>query len=436
MSTAVATPAIPASAAAAPRALPRVWVSTSYNETSILNIARAAGLAGRLAGLFTPEFPPTGLSRALALPRLQASDFAALIARRARPLADFPAHHLRPTLFAGNLARVAVWTAGVRNPFPDAALTYAFDRAVARVIAREGRPGDVLIGMHNSSEATFRAARSRGVLTAYNHVNCDMRALNARMRDAGARLGLEPSGLWPDFLLRRVDREVALADYIFSSSGWLRDDLIARGVPPATVRVLPDGVDLGRFAPPAEPTTPPVARPLRVVFVGIVSLGKGVQDLDAAVARCGPGVVERCEVVGGIVDEGLVRQTPHITYRGMLHHDEVAQALRDADVFVLPSLGDTMPRVVMEALASGLPVITTNVAGCEHIIQHGENGYIVPWGDPDALAATLRFLAAAPGRRRTVARNARRTAEAWTWPRHAAAFTDWLASLPVAALAR
>ncbi len=416
--------------------LPRVWIATSYNESSILNLARAAQEAGRLAGLFIPEQPPVTVDRALALPPLKGGRVEALVRRRARAVAEFPANRVRPTLFVGNLARVAVWTAGLRSPLPDGALTYAFDRAVARAIRREGRPGDVLVGMHCSSEASFRAARERGLLTVYNHVNCDMRVLNERMQTAAARLGIAASGLWPEWLLRRVDREIALADYVFSSSSWLRDDLIARGSPPSKVHILPDGVDLGRFAPedlsaPAARVGQETPRPLRIVSVGVVSLGKGLQDLDAAIARCGPEVVERCEAIGGIVDRELVRHTPLIRYRGLLHHEEVAQALREADVFVLPSLGDTMPRVVMEALATGLPVLTTNVSGCEHIITHGENGYIVPWGDPDALAAVLRFLAACPARRRAVGAAARRTAEEWTWARHGAGFVDWLGKLPI-----
>jgi glycosyltransferase involved in cell wall biosynthesis len=421
--------------ASAPRiALPPVIISTSYNESSILNLARTAAEAGTLEAVFTAEAPSDGLRRLVALPHLRDGRLAATVARRARGVADLPEATVRSRLFVANLARVGVWVAGLRGPGPDGAMQLLFDAVVARDLARHrpgARPGGVLVGMHNSSLHSFLAARQRGMLTVYNHVNCDLEGLNARVRAAGARLGIRPHGLWPAWLLRRVRCERAVADYILVSSTHLRDDLIARGVPPGKLQVLPDGVDAGRFAPRvAGPIAAGGTGGLRVLFVGVVSLGKGIHDLDAALARCGPGVVASCEAIGGIVEPELVAQTGHIRYRGMVHHEEVARALREADVFVLPSLGDTMPRAVMEALAAGLPVITTREAGCDHVIRHGENGYIVPAGAPDAIAAILRDLAASPATRRAVGQAARRTVEALPWTRHGASFLDWLGNLP------
>lgn len=429
------TMAPPTVTTASPVAAPRVTIATSYNESSVHNLARAAGAAGLLDSLITPEAPPPAVRRWLEkappahtrkVPGV--GRVAGVIGGRASSVPGGQA--VRSRLFAANLVRLAVWRAGLRGPLPDGVLTLLFDAAVARDLHRRGsqRVG-LLVGMPCSSLRAFLKARERGMLTAYNHVNCNLHGLNSAVHEAAARLGIRPASPWPGWLVRRVDREVEAADYVLVSSTFLRDDLAARGVPAGKLVVLPDGVDSRRFAPPREARRREPGEGLRVLFSGVVSVAKGLQDLDAAVALCGEDVAS-CVAIGGTVDRALPDRTPRIAYRGMVAHEEIVAAMRDADVFVLPSLGDTMPRVVMEALACGLPVVTTRESGCDHVIRDGENGFIVPAGDPAAIAMVLRRLAADPDAARAIGRAARRTAEAFTWERHADAFLAWLASLP------
>src|SRR3954447_18444681 len=87
----------------APRVtLPPVIVSTSYNESSILNLARAAAGAGVLEAVFTAEAPSAGARRLVTLPPLRGGRLAATVARRARGVADLPAEAVRSRLFAAN----------------------------------------------------------------------------------------------------------------------------------------------------------------------------------------------------------------------------------------------------------------------------------------------------------------------------------------------
>ena len=81
-----------------------------------------------------------------------------------------------------------------------------------------------------------------------------------------------------------------------------------------------------------------------------------------------------------------------------------------------------MPRAVLEAMACGLPVITTESSSYGHVIQHGENGFIVPEEDPGAIAAIIARLAEDGGLRERVGRAARATAEAHTWDAFEARF--------------
>jgi glycosyltransferase involved in cell wall biosynthesis len=90
----------------------------------------------------------------------------------------------------------------------------------------------------------------------------------------------------------------------------------------------------------------------------------------------------------------------------------ITELFRRADVFVLPSRGDCTPLAVAEALACGLPVVTTPIGGMPELVRHGENGLLVPPADPQQLARALSVLVDQPDTRRWFGENSRRLAEA------------------------
>jgi UDP-glucose:(heptosyl)LPS alpha-1,3-glucosyltransferase len=91
-----------------------------------------------------------------------------------------------------------------------------------------------------------------------------------------------------------------------------------------------------------------------------------------------------------------------------------------ADLFVFPTLYEPYGMVISEAMASGIPVITSRAAGAAELIEHGETGWLTadPW-DPDQIAVGLRALAADPGLRQRMGAAARSKIEAYTWDRAA-----------------
>jgi glycosyltransferase involved in cell wall biosynthesis len=89
-------------------------------------------------------------------------------------------------------------------------------------------------------------------------------------------------------------------------------------------------------------------------------------------------------------------------------------------------MAEGMARAVLEAMASGLPVITTAEAGYGGVIRDGENGFLVPARDPHAIADVLKRLAADPVLRADVGRAARASAEDLSWERHGRGFLDVL----------
>lgn len=180
--------------------------------------------------------------------------------------------------------------------------------------------------------------------------------------------------------------------------------LVALGCPEAKVRLHPLGIDLSRL--PFRPRFPRGA--VRVLFAGRFEEKKGLPDALEAVARAGPGF--RLIVVGdGPASPAMRAQAERlglpVDWRGALPHADLRAALLEADILLAPSRtaadGDTeggLPVIVLEALATGLPVVGTLHADMPWAVRHDLNGFLVPERDPAALAAALRRLGGSPER--------------------------------------
>ena len=79
-----------------------------------------------------------------------------------------------------------------------------------------------------------------------------------------------------------------------------------------------------------------------------------------------------------------------VTFAGFVPREDMPAVYRKADIFVLPSAHEGMSIALLEAMASGLPVIVTDTGGTTELVNHGRNGEIVPWGDTRALSKALR----------------------------------------------
>lgn len=141
-----------------------------------------------------------------------------------------------------------------------------------------------------------------------------------------------------------------------------------------------------------------------LVFVGRMAAVKGVPVLLDAVARLhGEDPDVTLTLVGDGPDRGLIEARIAalgldrvVTITGYLSQAEVADQLARADVFVLPSFAEGVPVVLMEAMASRLPVVTTRIAGIPELVEDGVSGFVVPPGDATSLASRLGDLLADP----------------------------------------
>ena len=206
--------------------------------------------------------------------------------------------------------------------------------------------------------------------------------------------------------------ELREAEYFVAQSPFVVSELRRFGIPGERIFLAPLGVDLERFAPGGPR---PAERPFRVLFVGNVGVHKGLHHLLRAWARLAlPGA--ELFVVGQEVDAPVMaelRRTPHTRWLGRLPPRELPALYRDSDLFVCPSLSEGGPLVVLEALASGLPVVASKNASS--VLRDGEEGFIVPVGDVAALAERLRRLHDDRSLRARMAASARERALGFDW---------------------
>lgn len=211
----------------------------------------------------------------------------------------------------------------------------------------------------------------------------------------------------------RSTRDLAKAACILVESSRMERrvlSLVSGRIPAAA---LGQGVDAGFFVPASRSCS---AAPLRVTHISRIGYGKGIHITNDAIGKAA-GAVAKCTVAGWDLDLTplLVRRSTNLAFDGGLSKSAVRALLQQSDVFVLPTLADSMPRAVLEAMACGLPVITTADSGYEDLICDGDNGFIVPTGDADAVAALLTRLAGDPELRKRVGVAARATAESNSW---------------------
>ena len=182
------------------------------------------------------------------------------------------------------------------------------------------------------------------------------------------------------------------------------------------------GVDLEAFAPPETPPANPVPR---IVSIGRLVEKKGFADLLAALARAkAAGAAFRCDVYGeGPLQPDLERHRQElglagdVTFAGARAQHELVAELRGADLFALTPFvaadgdRDGVPNVVAEAMACGLPVVSTAVGGIPELVRHDVNGLLAPARDVGTVAANLLRLLNEPGTRARLGRVARSTVE-------------------------
>jgi glycosyltransferase involved in cell wall biosynthesis len=220
-------------------------------------------------------------------------------------------------------------------------------------------------------------------------------------------------------LERRALRRAAL---VVAWSEWTRRGL-SRRAPEANIRVLHPGLDLDEFRPAVRRSER--SRP-RVLFVGGRFAAKGGYDLLAALDP----------LLGRDLDLELVTPQEIPEREGLSRStlgpgDALAERFRQADLLALPTHGDAIPWVVLEAMASGTPVVSTPVGAIPELLENGRSGVLVPPGRPDLLRRAVVDLLEDQPRRVELGQSARALCEAhYDARRQTALLADELLRLP------
>ena len=391
----------------APGPLHRVAMPVVAIDPGFLPTTRqmALAVADRLDAYYTPYVANAG-SPLLALPRVGRQ-----LVRRTLPPELASKARLRET--GTEMLRLSLARAGVHAL--DYQLIWRRNIRLDAHLPSELQAGGIVIGQYGGCLESFR--RSRG-LDGRNVLDYPI----ARVEYANQLLA-EEAALRPDFAdtilgtslalehRERISAELQLADMIVVGSRFASDSFDG-AVDPQRVRVVRYGVDTVTFRPRVAPRA---EGPLRVLFAGQLTQRKGVAyALDAM--RLLDRSKFRLVLCGTAVGSGrgLAAYDGEFEQIAGARPQDMPQVYGGADVLVLPSLIEGSALVVLEAMASGIPVIVTPNAGAD-AVRDGIDGFVVPLRSPEAIAARLEQLRLDPDLRERMGAAARGRSEAFTW---------------------
>jgi glycosyltransferase involved in cell wall biosynthesis len=200
--------------------------------------------------------------------------------------------------------------------------------------------------------------------------------------------GIEPAGESVDVVeagIARDQQKWMLSDQVLVPSEYCRQSSIGLGCEPSKLSLVPYGIPEHWFDLQPDP------QPGRILFVGQVGLRKGNHVLTEACRLLkARGMRFECRVVGPLHVDTTLPLFEGPTYLGQVPRSQVQDEFRKADFFILPTLAEGMALVHLEAMACGVPVITT--PNCGSVVRDGVDGFIVPIRDAQSLAERMQQL--------------------------------------------
>lgn len=311
----------------------------------------------------------------------------------------------------GEWSRMARRLAG--GAWADERLSYEANDWLMHVMRREcGRAGVTAVHSYEDcSLLQFREAAKTGRARIYDMPIGYYPAWQATQRSLAQRyVDWLPEGHAGESRYARPERkreEMELADLVLAPSSFVRrtvEDFADR-----PVAIAPYGVDSAFWCPGAPREK---SGPMRFLFAGACSMRKGIPLLMQAwkAASLADSVLE---LVGSWQLARTERLPEGVTWRSAVSPEDLRELYRGADILVFPSYFEGFGLVLLEAMACGLPVITTDAAGCD--VLDDSAGRVLPAGDLNALVEALRWASAHREDVRRMAIGARAKAESMTW---------------------
>lgn len=259
----------------------------------------------------------------------------------------------------------------------------------------------------------LRTVKQQGKTLFLERINCYTGKAKLILDEAYERLGVSPQHPNTDEVIAREQEEMSLADFVFCPSPEVKKSFLEAGVPEQKLILTSYGWCPKRFSNLDRQTRS--TEEVTVLFMGSICVRKGAHLLLKAWEQAGiKGRLMLCgslePVIAEMCSNILARpEVIHVNYTR-----DISFAYREADIFAFPSLEEGGPLVTYEAMAHGLPVLTSPM-GAGTIVRDGIDGFIVPPYDQEAWVERLRVLASSQELRTQFSASARERAAEFTW---------------------
>jgi glycosyltransferase involved in cell wall biosynthesis len=371
---------------AVPALLNRAGMLEHFYTDAVGNL----GLTEILAGLVPRDLCPSSVRRLFS--RRLPNELPGETVTTVQDVALFDA-------IGARLSRGSVW----RDRAPDELRRLA--------LAEDFRGANALYCLDSTDIDLIRAAKRRGMTVVYEQVIAPQ--VGNILREERTRFpGLEAQD--SEKLVRdgvKLDREIwRLADLVLVPSEFVRQGMLELGASGDNIALVPYGLSESWFMPRQSQPIPG-----RVLFVGGVGLRKGNHYLaEACRILRSRGVDAEFRVIGRY-DAHEVAAAPFVgpSYVGAVPRSDMQAEFQQADVFAFPTLAEGFALAHLEAMACGLPVVTT--PNCGPAVRNGQDGFVIPPRRPDELADRLELIISDRELRNRMSGNARQRAAEFSW---------------------
>jgi glycosyltransferase involved in cell wall biosynthesis len=255
-------------------------------------------------------------------------------------------------------------------------------------------PCSVFHGWMGQSLASLPAAKRQGARTLVENAGRHPGHFHKAPLEECKRFKIKPSlysPLLPKALIHRMEREYEICDRIVVPSNLAHGSFAEFGLADKTVVVFP-GVNEELFSPWPQQAEPRPERLFRICFAGRVELSKGAGYLLQAWKRLGLAHAELV-MAGEVRPEMKELLETHgdssVRTPGFLTMQKLVELYRESDLFVFPSVNEGLAQVLLEAMATGLPVVASELSGACDCVTEGKEGFIVPARDVDRIAEAI-----------------------------------------------
>lgn len=310
----------------------------------------------------------------------------------------------------------------------------AFDQMMAQKL--QSIESSHFWGFQGSCHASLEAAKAAGKVAicelATAHVTQARKLLSEEARLQPEWADSIDNLYFPPAYEKRLEEEPIRADRVIAASQFTKWTLTESGIADSKISVLPLGFEAERI-PFQLPKIGLANRPLRLLFAGTVTQRKGISYLLEAMAGLSPSDSVELHIVGGVQGSGLAFRKQKELYQ---HHPPVSQhelfqLYGEFDALVLPTVFEGFGLVIVEAMAAGLPVITTAHSMGPDVVTNGKNGWIVPIRDAQSLKdRILQLRQLSDNDYLSMRQAARAAALGFTWDGFRERLGDWLNAYP------